>query len=65
MHKRNYNPDAQIKGTKSFKYQHIIKNLSNNVPSAFKSGKGLLKSVDYRKPSLQYWDDPNELVDCV
>lgn len=62
-HKRNYNPNAQIKGTKSFKYQHIIKNLFNYIPSAFKSGRGLLKSVDCGENSLQYWDNPNELVD--
>lgn len=61
-HKRNYKPDSQIKGTKSFKYQYIIKKLF--IPKLYIGGNGLsMKSFSSSKPNYIYWDDPNELVD--
>lgn len=60
-HKRNFQAETQIKGSKSFKYQHIIKPLFDKISTV---GSGLLlKSVVNSKPNYIYWDDPNELVD--
>ena len=77
-HKRNYKPDGQVKGTKAYKYKHIIKKLFNNkvqsqkslIPSISSSnetiknymGRGLM-TLNLNKPNYIYWDDVNELVD--
>lgn len=73
-HKRDYKADEQIKGTRAYKYKHIIgklfkkksqKNLPISSPNATKSnymGDGLMK-FNSSKPNYIYWDDPNELVD--
>ena len=74
-YKRDYRPDGQIKGTRAYKYKHIIsklfkkeseKNSSTSsslhaIKSPYK-GKGLMKLNPY-KANYIYWDDPNELVD--
>ncbi|KAI8119346.1 hypothetical protein CVS40_9136 [Lucilia cuprina] len=63
VHKRHYQPNYKIKGTKAFKYKRIIKKLFNTKPNVLTKGSGLsLKSLDNRKPKYIYWDDPNELV---
>ncbi|KAI8123525.1 hypothetical protein CVS40_6009 [Lucilia cuprina] len=76
-YKRHYKPDGQIKGTKAYKYQHIIGKLfkgKNEKQLAIEStpsheptkrnymGTGLMK-LNLQKPSYIYWDNPNELVD--
>uniref|UniRef100_A0A1B0G9Q8 Uncharacterized protein n=1 Tax=Glossina morsitans morsitans TaxID=37546 RepID=A0A1B0G9Q8_GLOMM len=64
VHKRHYQAGAQIKGTKAFKYQRVIRPLFNKKSNLLTKGSGLsLKSLDTRKPTYTYWNDPNELVD--
>uniref|UniRef100_A0A1A9ZY77 DUF8207 domain-containing protein n=1 Tax=Glossina pallidipes TaxID=7398 RepID=A0A1A9ZY77_GLOPL len=64
IHKRHYQPGAQVKGTKAFKYQRVIRPLFNKKSNLLTKGSGLsLKSIDTRKSIFTYWDDPNELVD--
>lgn len=69
-HKRDYNPQGQLKGNKYHKYKNIIKPLfdsktrskSYHAPSTSKSGSGM--AVYNEKPiEYVYWDDVNELVD--
>jgi len=71
-HKRKYQNSSQVKGSKSFKYQHIIKNLFK--PKTQLIGKGLLttqtaaaaastKSYSNEDRGYKYWDDPNELLE--
>jgi hypothetical protein len=69
-HRRDFNPNKQIKSNKGKKYLHIIKPLfkltkprTNSTESCTK-GKGLpiLKNVK-KDTNYVYWDDPNELVD--
>jgi len=69
-HKRKYQNSSQVKRSKSFKYQHIIKNLFK--PKTHLIGKGLLtttatttKTKSYSKDNrgYKYWDDPNELIE--
>lgn len=60
-HKRKYQSNAQIKGSKSYKYQHIIKHLFK--PKLSFIGRGVLtKSYLKKDKEYTYWDDPNELV---
>lgn len=74
-HKRNYNPNGQLKGDRSLKYREIIKplflDLSNNDTentesrlSETKFGGGLPTLKKY-KPNTDFifWDDPNELIE--
>lgn len=57
-HKRDFKSDGQIKGTRAYKYQHIISKLFK--PD--KTGSGIMK-LNSSKTNYVYWDDPNELVD--
>lgn len=70
-YKRDYKSDAQIKGTRAYKYKHIIgklfkdKSYSHSENSLAKRnyvGTGIMK-LNSNKPNYIYWDDPNELVD--
>uniref|UniRef100_A0A1B0BXI6 DUF8207 domain-containing protein n=1 Tax=Glossina palpalis gambiensis TaxID=67801 RepID=A0A1B0BXI6_9MUSC len=64
VYKRHYQPGAQIKGAKAFKYQRVIRPLFNKKSNLVIKGSGLsLKSLDTRKTIYTYWDDPKELVD--
>lgn len=69
-HKRDYNPQGQIKGHKYYKYKNVIKPLfdsktrskSYHGAAPSKSGSGM--AVYNEKPiEYVYWDDVNELVD--
>uniref|UniRef100_A0A1A9VGR8 DUF8207 domain-containing protein n=1 Tax=Glossina austeni TaxID=7395 RepID=A0A1A9VGR8_GLOAU len=54
-HKRHYQPGAQIKGTKAFKYQRVIRPLFNKKSNLLTKGSGLsLKSLDTRNPIYTY-----------
>lgn len=57
-HRRNYDPNNQLKGNRGFKYKEIISKL---FPSTY-VGSGLMK-VNLNKPNYIYWDNPNEIVD--
>lgn len=57
-HKRNYDPNGQLKGNRGYKYTKIIK----KIFAVTHTGNGLM-SVNLRKPNYIYWDDPNELVE--
>lgn len=60
-HKRNFQPNSQIKGSKSYKYQYIIKNLFK--PRLPFVGRGTItKTITTKEKGYIYWDDPNELV---
>lgn len=59
-HKRNFEPNGQIKGNKSYKYKNIIKKLFHEAVS-HKVGSSLM-SFNSNPPNYIYWDDPNELV---
>lgn len=62
VHKRDYNPNGQIKGDKSIKYREIIKPMFYDFTS--KSGGSLPVLKKYKENTdLIYWDDPNELID--
>lgn len=65
VHKRDYNPSAQIKGDKGIKYCKIIKPLffdKNGVD--IKQGGYLRPLKNYKKyTDYVYWDDPNELIE--
>lgn len=54
-HKRYYQPNKQIAGSRSKKYQKIIAPLV--------VGKGLFMEVNNNTVDYTYWNDPNELVD--
>ena len=56
-HKRYYDPDGQINGSKSIKYKEIISKLMH------REGRGLFKQLTKGWNEYVYWDDPNELVD--
>lgn len=72
-HKRDFNPNGQLKGDKGLKYRQIIKPLfseKNYVQHAeqviqSKSGGYLPKLKKKYKSNTDYvyWDDPNELID--
>lgn len=56
-HRKNYNPEEQLKGSKSVKYKTII------APLFMKTGSGLdVKEVSSNKIDYIRWNDPNELV---
>lgn len=67
-HKRDYSPQGQIKGSKSMKYNKLVRPLffdfDGDKPKDTKKGgtlpklKTLKKNTDY-----VYWDDPNELIE--
>lgn len=74
-HKRKFNPNEQIKGTRSYKYQDIIgklfdkksskntsKNTSKNISKSSHKGAGMMQ-LNLQKQNYIYWDDPNELVE--
>lgn len=66
-HKRDFNPNGQIRGDKGIKYREIIKplfseTLNNNVVTKFGGSLPTLKKYK-NNTDLVYWDDPNELVD--
>lgn len=66
-HKRDFNPNGQIRGDKGIKYREIIKplfseSLNSNIVTKFGGSLPTLKK--YKKDAdLVYWDDPNELVE--
>ncbi|PZC85650.1 hypothetical protein B5X24_HaOG215920 [Helicoverpa armigera] len=66
-HKRDFNPNGQIRGDKGTKYRAIIKPLLSvisNDKTPIKQGGKLPKLKKYKKNTdLVYWDDPNELVE--
>ncbi|CAG9791452.1 unnamed protein product [Diatraea saccharalis] len=71
-HKRNFDPDGQIKGDKGLKYRQIIKPLfsqptkvENKYLSTAKSGGGYKPKYKVYKRNTDYifWDDPNELIE--
>lgn len=68
VHKRNYDPKQQVKGSKSHKYLQVIRPLTFRPRSASARepiGHGLPNSLTVRNEPFQYvyWDDVNELVD--
>lgn len=66
-HKRNYESSAQISGSKSWKYKHIIKPMTQGPRIRYThgsvSGGELMMEVTDNAIDYVYWDDPNELVD--
>lgn len=68
-HKRDFDPNGQIKGDKSIRYREIIrplfsKGLDKKFQTTPKLGGCLPKLKQYRRNvDLVYWDDPNELID--
>lgn len=70
-HRRDFNPNGQLKGDKGLKYCQIIKPLFSDtkpdVPEKLtdlKIGGSLPKSKKYNKATdYIYWDDPNELIE--
>lgn len=66
-HKRDFNPENQMKGDKGIKYCDIIRPLflARSIKSTHtKLGGNLSKLKKYKKNTdLVYWDDPNELVE--
>lgn len=66
-HKREHNSRNQIKGSKSKKYNTIIKKLfkkNDDLQSKTKihKGEGMMMKFNNQKSNYIYWDDPNELV---
>lgn len=78
-HKRDYRADGQIKGTRAYKYKHIIKklfkeNAQTSLPISLSTSTTRnrrkdnymgdgLMNFNSCKANYIYWDDPNELVD--
>lgn len=72
-HKRDFNPNGQLKGDKGLKYRQIIKplfseqNYVQNAEQVIKSKSGgylpKLKKKYKSNTDYVYWDDPNELID--
>lgn len=58
-HRRNYDETLQITGTRSKKYQNIIRPLIQEVHH---TGAGLIH-LNKNKPDYIYWNDANELID--
>lgn len=56
-HRRDFSPNGQIKGDRSFKYTSIVSKIFST-----KSGSGINKTVSQDIDYI-HWDDPNELVD--
>lgn len=67
VHKRDFQPDGQLKGDRSIKYREIIRPLFlelTDLASGSKSGGSLPKLKKYNpNTDLIYWDNPNELID--
>lgn len=66
-HKRDFNPNGQIRGDKGIKYREIIRplfseSLNSNIVTKFGGRLPTLKKYK-NNTDLVYWDDPNELVD--
>lgn len=55
-HKRQFNQNRQLRGSKSSKYMKIIKPLFTS------SGAGLIKEVNSKSMEYVYWNTPSELV---
>lgn len=70
-HKRDFNPNEQIKGDKGLKYKNIIKPLFSQTKEKQgeplhkpKIGGYIPKCKKYTKNTdYVYWDDPNELIE--
>lgn len=72
-HKRDFNPNGQLKGDKGLKYRQIIKplfseqNYIQHAEQVVKSKSGgylpKLKKKYKSNTDYVYWDDPNELID--
>lgn len=70
-HRRDFNPNGQLKGDKGLKYCQIIKPLFSDTKqdfpknlTEFKIGGSLPKLKKYKKATdYIYWDDPNELIE--
>jgi hypothetical protein len=67
-HKRYYQANQQIDGSKLPKYKNIIAPLilttrEQEEEKQSKLGQGLSKEVNKNAIDLIYWDDPNELVE--
>ncbi len=66
-HRRDYDPNKQIRGSILPKYNKYIKIKSaTRIPNQKScSGTGMLASVVYNNKPIEYvyWDDPNEMVD--
>jgi hypothetical protein len=67
-HKRYYQANQQIDGSKLAKYKNIIAPLflttrEQEEEQQSTSGQGLSKEVNKNAIDLIYWDDPNELVE--
>lgn len=73
VHKRDFDPNGQLKGDRSIKYREIIRPLFSELtdsssysksPNAMKRGGSLPSLKKYKaNTDLVYWDDPNELID--
>lgn len=65
-HKRNFDPNQQVKGSSSYKYLNFVKKQGTPKNRPNRSGKGLLSdnSVVYNEKPIEfvYYNDPNELV---
>lgn len=64
-HKRDYNPNGQLKGDKGIKYCQIIKPMFPAKTSETKLGGSLtnFKKMYKNDTDYIYWDDPNELIE--
>lgn len=70
-HKRDFNPNGQLKGDKGLKYKQIIKPLfgsqnndANDNNKDLKIGGFLPKLKKYKQNTdYVFWDDPNELIE--
>jgi hypothetical protein len=71
-HRRQYEPQGQIEGNKSWKYKYIIHPILqqrnrlrtwDGATRKNKSGGGLIMDVTDKTIDYVHWDDPNELVD--
>jgi len=61
-HKRNYQPDGQVKGNRSKKYSSIIKPLISSSVNEEHTGSGYMR-LQKIPPNYVYWDNVNELVE--
>lgn len=67
-HKRNFDPNGQLKGDKGLKYRQIIKPLFSEQyenSNAMKRGGSYIPKYKKYKSNTDYifWDDPNELIE--
>ena len=66
-HKRNYDPNQQVKGSSSYKYLNFVKKNITPKIRGNKAGTGLLadNSIIHNEKPIEfvYYDDPNQIVE--